>query len=79
MILLQQLTSWNLDFEVLRGQAFDGAGTMAGKSRRAAARIISRYPMALFTHCMAHRLNLYVVRCCHMREVDNMMQIVQTK
>ena len=74
-ILLQQLTSLNLDLEFLRGQVFDGAGAMVGKSRGAAARIISRYPKALFTHCMAHRLNLCVVKCCCIREVDNMMQI----
>lgn len=47
---------------------------MAGKAKGAAAIITSTYPVALYTHCAAHRLNLCVVKCCSIREVDNMMQ-----
>ena len=28
----------------------------------------------VYTHCASHRLNLYVMKCCDMREVNNMMQ-----
>ncbi len=69
-----QLTTWQLDPHLLRGLAFDGAGAMAGRTRGAAARIISVYPRAMYTHCTAHRLNLCVVKCCSVREVSNMMQ-----
>lgn len=48
---------------------------MAGKSRGAAAHIMEQYPKAIYTHCMAHRLNLCIVKCCSLRDVDNMMQI----
>ena len=48
---------------------------MAGKVKGTAACILSRYPKALCTHCAAHRLNLCVVKCCNIREVNNMMQI----
>ena len=51
----------------MRGQAYDGAGAMAGKVRGAAAIIASEYPKVLFTHCAAHRLNLCVVKCCSIR------------
>ena len=48
---------------------------MSGKTKGAAARIASQFPKALFTHCMSHRMNLCVVKCCSIQEVANMMQI----
>ncbi len=59
--------------QLLCGQAYDGAGAMAGKSKGAASRIMQKYPKALYTHCAAHRLNLCVMKCCSIREVSNMM------
>jgi len=55
--ILGQLTTWQLDPHLLRGQAFDGAGAMAGRTKGVAARITSLHPRALYTHCAAHRLN----------------------
>ena len=43
------------------GQAYDGASNMSGKTNGAAARIPSQYPLALYTHCTSHCLNLAVV------------------
>ena len=73
--ILQQLITWQLEPQFLRGQAFDGAGAMAGKSRGAAARIATQYPKAVYTHCAAHRLNLCIIKCCSVQEVDNMVQV----
>ena len=72
--ILAQLSEWQLEPQFLRGQSYDGAGAMAGKAKGAAAIITSTYPKALYTHCAAHRLNLCVVKCCNIREVNNMMQ-----
>ena len=73
--ILAQITEWQLQPHLLRGQAYDGAGAMAGKSKgAAAARILAKYPKALFTHCAAHRLNLCVMKCCSIREITNMME-----
>ena len=72
--ILSKLAEWQLQPQLLCGQAYDGAGAMAGKTRGAASRIISKYPKALYTHCAAHRLNLCVMKCCSIREVSNMMQ-----
>ena len=47
---------------------------MAGQTKGTAARIQSLYPKAVYTHCAAHRLNLCVVKCCSIREVNNMMK-----
>ena len=71
--ILKQLNEWSLPLSLLRGQAYDGAGAMAGCSRGVATRIQSKFPKALYTHCAAHRLNLCVVKCCSIREVNNMM------
>ena len=72
--ILLKLKKWQLQLEFLRGQAYDGAGAMAGKSKGAAACIIAKQPKALYTHCASHRLNLCVVKCCSIREISNMMQ-----
>lgn len=45
-------------------------------SRGAAARIIAKYPKALYTHCAEPRLNLCIVKCCSSREVANMVEVV---
>ena len=59
--ILNQLDSWQLSAAQLRGQTYDGAGAMAGKRKGAAARITDLHPKALYTHCVAHALNLCVL------------------
>ena len=76
--ILTKLVEWQLQPQLLRGQAYDGAGAMAGKSKGVASRIHSKYPKALYTHCASHRLNLCVMKCCTIREVSNMMQTADT-
>lgn len=72
--ILAKLVEWQLQPHLLRGQAYDGAGAMAGKSKGAAARIMVQHPKAVYTHCAAHRLNLCIMKCCSVREITNMMQ-----
>ena len=72
--ILLKLKKWQLQLNFLRGQAYDGAGAMAGKSKGAAACITAKHPKVLYTHCASHRLNLCVVKCCSIREISNMMQ-----
>jgi len=43
----QYLSDWALDLTFLQGQAYDGAGAMAGCSRRVATCIQDKYPKAL--------------------------------
>ncbi len=74
--ILSQLSTWQLSSSLLRGQSYDGAGSMAGRVRGAAARIRAKYPQALFVHCAAHRLNLCVMKCCSNREVSNVIETV---
>ena len=72
--ILEQLSFWQLDVQLFRAQAYDGAGSMSGKTKGTAARITSLHPKAFYTHCAAHKLNLCIVKCCSIIEVDNMMQ-----
>lgn len=73
--ILQHLSNWQLPPENLRGQTYDGAGAMAGKTKGAAAHISKEHPKALYMHCNVHVLNLCVVKCCSIQDVNNVMEI----
>ena len=68
--ILSKLGELQLQTQFLCGQAYDGAGAMPGRSKGVSACILSKYPKALYTHCASHRLNLYVVNCCSIQEVQ---------
>ena len=72
--IISNLAVWQLQPHLLRGQAYDGAGAMSGLPKGVAARITSKCPKALYTHCASHRLNLCVVKCCSVKEINSMMQ-----
>ena len=80
LALAEQITStlqgFGLDLSNLRGQAYDGAGNMAGSVNGAAARISANYPLATYTHCASHCLNLAVVSSLNVTSVQNMMGVV---
>ena len=60
----------------LRGQGYDGAGNMSGKTNGAAAIITSNYPLAIYLHCAFHSLNLAVVKSLDIPCVRNMIGVV---
>ena len=66
---LEKLT---LDLNDLQRQRYDGAGSMSGKYRGAAAIIQHDYPKALYVHCVSHVLNLCVVAA-----IRNMYGVVE--
>ena len=57
----------------MRGQCYDGAGSIAGKVKGAAARIRNEYLKALYVHCAAHILNLCVVKSVEVQTIRNML------
>ncbi len=73
--ILHHLDIWQLPASQLRGQTYDGAGAMAGKTKGAARRIMDLHPKAIYTHCAAHVLNLCVVKCCSIPEIRNTMDV----
>lgn len=74
--LTTTLQELGLDLQYLRGQAYDGAGNMAGKSKGTAAVITSQYPLATYLHCASHCLNLAVVKSLEVGYVQNMVLVV---
>lgn len=66
---------WQLNLENLCGQAYDGAGAMAGRVRGVAARIMADYPKAVYTHCSSHVLNLCIVSSAKEADIRNMMDV----
>ena len=68
-----EIRSLGLDIQNCRGQAYDGAGNMAGKYQGTAARIQLEYPLALYVHCASHRLYLCIVKSCEILLVKTMM------
>ena len=75
--ILDTLHKLSLDPQNLRGQAYDGAGNMAGKYRGAAALIQKDFPRAAYFHCAAHALNLCVVAACRVQSVQNMVGMLE--
>ena len=71
--ITSSLQTYGLDLSNLRGQAYDGAGNMAGSVNGTAALITKDYPLALYLHCASHCLNLAVVSSLQVR---NMMGVV---
>ena len=71
------LEAFGLDLSNLRGQAYDGAGNMAGSVNGTAALIAVDYPLALYLHYASHCLNLAVVKSLQITSVCNMMGVVE--
>ena len=74
--ILSVLRKHGLDIALMRGQAYDGAGPMAGSVSGVAARIRSLCPLALYTHYFSHKLNLVIVDACQVQAVRNAMGIM---
>ena len=66
----------HLDLSLCRGQGYDGAGNMSGKTNGAAAIIQSELPKVMYFHCASHKLNLCVVHSCKLTSVTNMMDAI---
>jgi len=68
--ILKTLQQYGLDVRsCLVGQGYDGASVMSGANRGVQQRVREHAPLAVYTHCYAHRLNLVLVDCC--KSVDN--------
>ena len=76
--IVKQLRVWDLDLSFLRGQAYDGAGAMAGSAKGVATHIQNQYPKAIYTHFAVHRLNLCIVKCCSIQEISNKMDVADS-
>ncbi|KAL4085349.1 hypothetical protein QTP88_027208 [Uroleucon formosanum] len=58
------LTKNNMDTFNVVAQSYDGTNVMSGKFNGVKDRIKNKFPYAIYTHCMAHRINLVVIDMC---------------
>lgn len=75
--ILDKLKSWGLSTAHLRGQGYDGASNMSGAFKGVAARILEVQPLAFYTHCSAHCLNLVVVSSCEVGSIQHMFLLLK--
>ena len=62
--MLSCLKDSGLDQIPIVAQAYDGASVMSGSQNGVQAKVRERHSAAVYTHCMAHRLNLVLVESC---------------
>ena len=70
------LATCHLDGTKLRGQSYDGASNMSGQYSGCATLIQQKYPLAAYSHCCSHVLNLAVVRACSLILVQNLFSTI---
>ena len=63
-VIKKKLKEIGLSIENLRGQGYDGASNMSGKFNGVQGKILEDQPLAFYSHCSAHVLNLCVVDVC---------------
>lgn len=54
--IMTKLEDLGLSCDNLRGQGYDGSGSMAGVRKGASSIILQKYPLATFVHCCSHVL-----------------------
>lgn len=74
----QQLVSIGLNIENIRGQGYDGGSNMSGRINGVQALILKEQPLAIYTHCFNHSLNLCLSKACEVFAIKNMNGIIST-
>lgn len=68
--ILKNFKYCNLNKAQIVAQSYYGANVMAGKFNGIQAKIKNTFPYAIFTHCMAHRMNLVIMDMCKHLKVN---------
>ena len=68
--------SISLDPGKMRGQAYDGAAVMSSEVSGVQAKIKEIVPLAIYTHCYSHCLNLTIAAMCSVQEVRNLVGLI---
>ena len=74
--ILAHLQSWDIPITNCRGQGYDGASNMSSSDRGVQGRIQQHAPLAFYTHCQAHQLNLCVVKACGIPDIRNANSVI---
>ena len=65
------LSNLNFDINLLCGQGYAGGANMSGAYRGAQAVLCKDYPLAIYTYCASHRLNLALGSACCILSIRN--------
>nr|CAI5841335.1 unnamed protein product [Callosobruchus analis] len=76
--ILHELEISNLDISLCRCQAYDGGANMSGKIKGVQACISKAQPLAFFSHCASHRLNLAICRACTVPNIRNAVGVISS-
>ena len=74
----QALLCHDLSLLNLRGQGYDGASNMSSERCGVQAEVQRDAPLAIYTHCAGHRLNLVISHSCSVAEICYMMDKVNS-
>ena len=74
----QCLEEHGIDISLARGQTYDGASAMSSKRIGVQSIIRQKAPLALYTHCKSHVLNLSIAASCQLPLVRNMIDVVNS-
>jgi len=74
--ILTRLSQLGHNLEHMRGQGYDGASNMSGKYRGVQARVKELYPLAMYTHCCNHVLNLVINTSSQLPVIRNAMATI---
>lgn len=66
------LSTYQLPIQDLRGQGYDGAPSMSSSRVGVQARLREEAPLATYTHCAGHCLNLVISHSCALAVIRNM-------
>ncbi|GBN25518.1 Zinc finger MYM-type protein 1 [Araneus ventricosus] len=73
--VLETLSILGLDLKKMRGQGYDGAAPMRGQFRGVQASVKEKLPLALYTHCSSHSLNLCLPDASNTPSIRNLKEI----
>ena len=75
-LIITFLGQVGLSLDQCRGQGYDGAASMRGRINGCQAQILALQPLALYTHCFNHRLNLVLLRACKSHRITNAFGVI---
>lgn len=70
-LILDNLKSFGIELEYLRGQDYYGAAAMSGRYNGFRSHISQIYSMATYVHWTTHTLNLVVFKSCDIHPIRN--------
>ena len=75
--LLENLNENGLNVKNMVGEGYDGAANMSGQFNGVQAIIKRSCPMAIYTHCSSHCLNLVLAKACQIAPIRKTLKTVE--